>query len=94
MQTPITNAILQAQNTMLREHIGILNDTVRAMETVIARMRSGTEEIPFPLNSPDDGSPWNTPDEYEIDGDADGDTYGFGGSEWIDPTSGRDTWHG
>jgi len=91
----ITNAILTAQNQMLREHIGILNDTVRALETVIARMRVQSGEIPFPTNSPDDGTPWNVSDtdEYEIDGDDDGDTYGFGGSEWIDPTNGRDTWH-
>jgi hypothetical protein len=89
----ITNAILTAQNEMLREHIGILNDTVRAMETMITRMRSDTGEIPFPHNSSDDGSPWNGPDE-DADEYADApEDYDFGGSEWIDPTSGRDTWH-
>lgn len=101
MHTPITNTILAAQNTMLREHIGILNDTVRALEVTIARLRGETTEIPFPQNAPGDGSPWNISDDldggdefdYEIDGDDDGDTYGFGGSEWIDPSTGRDTWH-
>lgn len=93
MTTKITNTILMAQNRMLRDQIGILNETVAVLESFISAMRRGEPipTIPFPQESPVDGTPWNAND-YEIDGDTDPDRYDIGGDEYRDPRSGADTW--
>lgn len=95
MTTKITNTILMAQNRMLREHIGILNETVAVLESFINAQRSGgtIPMIPFPQESPSDGSTWNAPTDEDIE-TAGFDPYEFGGDEYRDPRSGGDTWNG
>lgn len=93
MTTKITNTILMAQNRMLREHIGILNETITVLENFIDAMRSGGSipMIPFPQNAESDGSPWNAPTDAEVESEG-FDPYEFGGDEYRDHRSGGDTW--
>jgi len=93
MTTKITNTILMAQNHMLREHIGILNETITVLESFIDAQRKGgaIPMIPFPPEAPSDGTPWNVPNDAEVE--AEGfDPYEFGGDEFRDHRSGGDTW--
>lgn len=97
MHTHITNTILRSENAALRDTVRDLEIIIHAQRALLAdalALRDAVSDIPFPQNSPGDGTPWNapTPEDYEIDGDDDPDRYDIGGSEWIDPTNGRDTW--
>lgn len=93
MTTKITNTILMAQNRMLREQVGILNETITVLENFIDAMRNGgaIPMIPFPQDAESDRSPWNAPTDADIE--AEGfDPYEFGGDEFRDHRSGADTW--
>ena len=94
MHTHITNTILRSENAALRDTVRDLEIIIHAQRALLAdalALRDAVSDIPFPQNSPGDGTPWNAPGDADIE--AEGfDPYEFGGDEFRDPRSGADTW--
>lgn len=94
MHTHITNTILRSENDALRDRVRDLEIIIHAQRVLLAEalaLRDGSPEIPFPQNSPSDGTPWNAPSDADIE--AEGfDPYEFGADEYRDPRNGSDTW--